>query len=192
MHHTHTLINSTTQKQKKYCIYKKRILKSKRKKGQKKKLGKIIAMLSSITFLSFFCNYFLYRKTLISKNKMDMIRTVNQKGNTNDSNMKTYSTSMYNSRNAIQDLIRYFFKRVGLAKIIKLEIRGFFKDEGCEINKWILYFQQVLWILDFFEKCRCLWSKLGFKNRVCISFPLFFYIVEISLYTLVFCFLPWY
>ena len=85
MHHTHTLINSTTQKQKKYCIYKKRILKSKRKKGQKKKLGKIIAMLSSITFLSFFCNYFLYRKTLISKNKMDMIRTVNQKGNTNDS-----------------------------------------------------------------------------------------------------------
>lgn len=156
MHHTHTLINSTTQKQKKYCIYKKRILKSKRKKGQKKKLGKIIAMLSSITFLSFFCNYFLYRKTLISKNKMDMIRTVNQKGNTNDSNMKTYSTSMYNSRNAIQDLIRYFFKRVGLAKIIKLEIRGFFKDEGCEINKWILYFQQVLWILDFFEKCRCL------------------------------------
>lgn len=109
MHHTHTLINSTTQKQKKYCIYKKRILKSKRKKGQKKKLGKIIAMLSSITFLSYFCNYFLYRKTLISKNKMDMIRTVNQKGNTNDSNMKTYSTSMYNSRNAIQDLIRYFF-----------------------------------------------------------------------------------
>lgn len=60
--------------------------------------------------------------------------------------MSRCSISAYSSRNAITNIMRYFFvfKPIGLAKIIKIKEKGTFSImKACEPNKWVLYFSRI-------------------------------------------------